>query len=338
MALPPTIANNTIVSNISGQTAAPAANTLSQLLNAILGTVRGGIILNVNNTWTVLPPGSLNHVLQIRDFVPTWGPLSPVFDSMGPDGHAHGAIMFRGLDSWRALPAGAPGSFLQTQGSADPQWAQPASLVPTGVVNPFIGGDGNVPPGWVLAAGGTIGDAASGATTRAHADTVALWALLYNSWRDAQAPVSGGRSGGGVTSALADFNAHKTIRLPDLRGRVVAGKDDMGGAAAGRLTTAGSGVTGTALGATGGAETHTLTSLQMPQHSHRITDPGHVHQVLTRSDLANTGRAGAHAAGASTLGQTTQPATTGITIDNTGGGGAHNNTPPTIVLNYIIKL
>ena len=40
MALPPTIANNTIVSNISGQTAAPAANTLTQLLDAILGASR----------------------------------------------------------------------------------------------------------------------------------------------------------------------------------------------------------------------------------------------------------------------------------------------------------
>ena len=51
----------------------------------------------------------------------------------------------------------------------------------------------------------------------------------------------------------------------------------------------------------------------------------------------NTGRAGAHAAGTSAPGQT-QSATTGITIDNSGGSEAHNNTPPTIVVNYIIKL
>jgi microcystin-dependent protein len=258
-----------------------------------------------------------------------------VFDSfLGAAGYVRGSIMVRGSTSWTALPPGAAGSVLQTQGpEADPRWAQPVS-VPTGVLMPFIGGDRGVPPGWVLASGGTIGDASSGATTRAHVDTLSLWQLLYTSWPDAQAPVSGGRG----TGAAADFNAHKTIRLPDLRGRVVAGKDDMGGTAAGRLTVAGSGVTGTALGAAGGAETHTLTSGQMPRHGHGITDAGHVHGVLTRSDLANTGRAGAHAAGASALGQTTQSATTGITIDNAGGGGAHNNTPPTIVLNYIIKL
>ena len=45
---------------------------------------------------------------------------------------------------------------------------------------------------------------------------------------------------------------------PDLRGRTIAGKDNMGGVTASRLTAAGSGITGTTLGTTGGAETHVL--------------------------------------------------------------------------------
>ncbi|HEX5676413.1 MAG TPA: phage tail protein, partial [Alcanivorax sp.] len=61
-----------------------------------------------------------------------------------------------------------------------------------------------------------------------------------------------------------------TFNLPDLRGRVPAGRDNMGGTAANRLTTAGSGVDGVALGAAGGSETHVLTGLQMPSHSHSI--------------------------------------------------------------------
>lgn len=334
MALPPTIANNTIVSNISGQTAAPAANTLTQLLDAILGAQPGALVMRHGSSWQALAPGAPGQVLQVQTYMANWGPLSPMFDFLGPVGYARGAIMFRGSTSWTTLPPGAAGSVLQTQGpEADPQWAQPAS-VPTGALMPFIGADRNVPSGWVLAAGGTIGDASSGATTRANADTASLWTLLYTSWPDAQAPVSGGRR----TGAAVDFNAHKTIRLPDLRGRVAAGKDDMGGTAAGRLTAAGSGVAGTTLGAAGGAETHRLTGGQMPRHSHHVIDAGHVHEVLTRADLVNTGRAGAHASGPSALGQTTQSATTGITIDNSGGGEAHNNTPPTIVLNYIIKL
>ena len=326
MALPPTIASNTIVSNISGQTAAPAANTLTQLLDAILGAQPGAIIMRHGASWQALAPGAPGQVLQVQTYMANWGPLSPMFDFVGAAGYVHGSIMVRGSTSWTTLPPGAAGSVLQTQGAhADPQWAQPAS-VPTGVVNPFIGDDRGVPPGWVLASGGTIGDASSGATARAHADTFSLWQLLYTSWPDAQAPVSGGRG----TGAAADFNAHKTIRLPDLRGRVAAGKDDMGGTAAGRLTAAGSGVAGTTLGAAGGAETHRLTGGQMPRHSHHITDAGHVHEVPTRADLVNTGRAGAHAAGTGALG-TTQSATTGITIDNSGGSEAHNNTPPTIV-------
>src|SRR4051794_36885710 len=57
-----------------------------------------------------------------------------------------------------------------------------------------------------------------------------------------------------------------TFNLPDLRGRVIAGVDNMGGSAANRLTTAGSGINGAVLGADGGAETHVLTQAQMPAH------------------------------------------------------------------------
>jgi microcystin-dependent protein len=52
--------------------------------------------------------------------------------------------------------------------------------------------------------------------------------------------------------------------LPDLRGRVVAGVDNMGGSAANRLTSSGSGITGTTLGASGGAENVSLAVNQIP--------------------------------------------------------------------------
>lgn len=75
----------------------------------------------------------------------------------------------------------------------------------------------------------------------------------------------------------ADANGNPL--LPDARGRVVAGKDDMGGTAAGRLSKLGSGIDGVVLGYAGGAETHKLTGAQMPSHIHGVSDPGHGHGV-----------------------------------------------------------
>lgn len=114
-----------------------------------------------------------------------------------------------------------------------------------------------------------------------------------------------------------------TFNLPDLRGRVVAGKDNMGGTAASRLT---SPVAGSTLGAAGGTQSHTLSTTEMPSHSH--------------NDNYGSGDAfpgaGSGLAGASSSGDPPIYELTGTTFA-TGGGGAHNNVQPTIVLNYIIK-
>lgn len=54
-----------------------------------------------------------------------------------------------------------------------------------------------------------------------------------------------------IGSTFGAGDGSSTFNLPDLRGRVPAGQDDMGGSAASRLTTAGSSVDGATLGATG---------------------------------------------------------------------------------------
>lgn len=112
-----------------------------------------------------------------------------------------------------------------------------------------------------------------------------------------------------------------TFNVPDCRGRVGAGRDDMGGTAANRLTNAGSGVTGTRLGHAGGAETHTLTAAQIPAHNHPIASGGP-----------------ATGAGAATnFWQGPGPSSGMNTMNSTGGDGAHQNTQPTFVMNKIIK-
>ncbi len=124
----------------------------------------------------------------------------------------------------------------------------------------------------------------------------------------------------GTTYGVGDGST--TFNLPDLRGRVVAGKDNMGGTTAGRLTSGGSGITGTTLGAAGGAETHTLTTAQIPAHTHG----------LSQAMPAITNPAGSINRAASN-----NPVQASGTSDSTGGGGAHNNTQPTLVANYVIK-
>ena len=189
-----------------------------------------------------------------------------------------------------------------------------ASSEITGVVKDYIGN--SAPSGYVFLSGRTIGDASSGATERANADTSALFTLLWDSMANTEAAVSGGRG----ASAAADFAAHKTITLPDARGRVIAGKDNMGGTTASRLTSAGAGITGTTLGVAGGTETHTLTSAQMPNHYHQLF----IGTTGSGAPLFGNPDGGAFSPAGATL--------------SAGSGNAHQNTQPTLVLNKIIKL
>jgi len=131
-------------------------------------------------------------------------------------------------------------------------------------------------------------------------------------------------------------NGTTTFTLPDYRGRVLVGKDNMGGVAAGRLTTSVS-PSGSILGAVGGEQSHVLTVAELPAHTHGVTDPSHTHGLT--DTLRNSGGSGNTSAGGTILAasNTTEAATTGVTIQNTGDGDGHNNVQPSIVVNKIIK-
>lgn len=112
-----------------------------------------------------------------------------------------------------------------------------AAILPIGLILPYAAA--TAPTGFLLCFGQNVSR-----TTYA-----ALFALLSTTYG----------AGDGST----------TFGLPDLRGRFVAGKDDMGGTAAGRLTAAG-GVAGTTLGATGGNQLSILSTANLPAHTHGV--------------------------------------------------------------------
>ena len=81
-------------------------------------------------------------------------------------------------------------------------------------------------------------------------------------------------------------NGTTTFNVPDLRGRTVAGQDNMAAATAGRITFAGSGIVGTTLGAGGGIDGVQLGHANIPSHTHTLnanTDMSHRHNSIQTS-------------------------------------------------------
>jgi hypothetical protein len=191
----------------------------------------------------------------------------------------------------------------------------PTTIFQTGAFMQFYG-TGNL-TGWVRCNGRTIGSATSGATERSNADTQALFQFLWGA--DANLPVSGGRG----ASPNADWVANKTIALPDCRGRALAGLDDMGNAAAGRLTATYVGATATVLGAAGGSQSHTQTVAEIASHFHSasIFDLTHTHSHNMPGPVYNGATAG-NIAGGTGAGFTTlviSAAATGVRVNSSNG-------------------
>ena len=95
----------------------------------------------------------------------------------------------------------------------------PGMLAPIGSILAYCGA--SAPSGWVLCDGSAI----------SRTDYSTLFAVVSTSFG----------TGDGST----------TFNVPDLRGRMLVGKDDMGGSAASRVTSGSEGLDGGTLGATG---------------------------------------------------------------------------------------
>jgi microcystin-dependent protein len=157
------------------------------------------------------------------------------------------------------------------------------TAVPTGTVSAFAGSA--APTGYVLCDGSEYNKVGTYA---------ALFAVLGSTYNT-----------GGETA--------NHFRVPDLRGRVVAGLDS-----ANNVLNETNSIDGTALGEVGGDDVHQLVVSEMPSHDHGGTDS----QVKVAGSTLSIAASGTFNYGA---------------LPSEGGDGAHNNVQPTIILNYIIK-
>jgi hypothetical protein len=167
-------------------------------------------------------------------------------------------------------------------------------------------------PGWVLLNDGSIGNAGSGASTRANGDTLALFTLLYplplQMFDSAGTPIGRG------ANAATDFAANRRLALPTALGRSIA------------VAGAGAGLTPRTLGTSAGSETETPTIAKTATHTH---GPGagsiFIHNN-NETGMSDTG--GPYYRG-------TAPAST---TANQGGGAPLNIVDPTTYMNVMVKL
>lgn len=113
-----------------------------------------------------------------------------------------------------------------------------------------------------------------------------------------------------------------TFNVPDFRGRspMGVGTGTGGGASGTGLPSGGSALTAVSRGSWWGAETHTLTTAQMPTHKHNA------YFAVSGSGVSCIN---------GSVGGNTNPS--GTTIANAGSSTAHNNLAPRMGVNFIIK-
>ncbi len=115
----------------------------------------------------------------------------------------------------------------------------------------------------------------------------------------------------------------RTFALPDLRGRAVLGSN-LGSVPWGQVA---------------GTETVTVSTAQLPAHNHVVQateKPGTTRGISPATNIfaQNTAPAGDYIfdlAGSGEIGLSV-----GTNVTNAGGGGAHNNMQPSLVINYMM--
>jgi microcystin-dependent protein len=138
-----------------------------------------------------------------------------------------------------------------------------------------------------------------------------------------------------VSTTFGTGDGSTTFNVIDMRGRLPIGQDNMGGSAASRVTTAGSSIDGTTIGANGGGQSVSILQGNLPN----VTLGGSVTYAANSSGISyQPGGAGATVVSAMASGGNTSATTTSVSISLGGSGTVLNKMPPGIVVPYILRV
>ena len=302
---------------------ADASVTLAKMANDSVGASQ---LVNDAVTRDKLASGSIGTI-EIEDYK-----ITPAKLEKGTKGDIFVATEDDG--SFTRFNKGDENSVLSIKNGV-PSWTN--NVLPTGTMLDYCGRI--APDGWLLANGRTIGNAASSANEKSD-DYEELFILLWNNFSNTELPVSGGRGG----SASSDWNANKTIALPDLRGRSTFGRDSMGSSSSGRIDVANN----DNLGISGGVDTVTLNENQIPAHHHLMavyrgggdrSSSSHPSATTTINWYGyGSGESTQYALRPPTGDPASEPNVGKTSTVGGGAGGAHDNMPPYMIMTKIIKI